>query len=52
MNFPVRYGDGWGMMGNWSGFSNLYLALNLITWILIIAILVAILRWLWKKGGK
>lgn len=24
----------------------------LVTWVLIIAILVAILRWLWKKGDK
>lgn len=27
-------------------------ALSLVTWVLIIAVLVAILRWLWKKGGK
>lgn len=30
----------------------LHSTLALITWILIIAVLAALLRWLWKKGSK
>lgn len=29
-----------------------YSVLWFVTWILVIAILVALLRWLWKKGDK
>ncbi len=51
MNYPVKYGGGdWGMMGGYV--PSLYSALHLITWFLVIAILAALLRWLWKKGGK
>lgn len=41
----------------WWGGSNqsvfwLFLALWLITWILIIVTLIVLIRWLWKKGDK
>lgn len=26
--------------------------MHLVTWLLVIAVLVALLRWLWKKGDK
>lgn len=30
----------------------IYSILSLVTWILVIAVLFALLRWLWKKGDK
>ncbi len=54
---PYRLGNpavmrGWygGAVGN-SYVAAIYTALELITWMLVIAILVALLRWLWKKGN-
>lgn len=49
---PMSRGvDGsWAAMGSYGAY--LHLAFSIITWILVIAILVAVLRWLWKKGGK
>lgn len=37
-------GDGTGL---W-----LYSLLWLVTWVLVIAVLIALVRWLWKKGDK
>lgn len=33
-------------------FWQLHWVLELVTWILLIALLAAAVRWLWKKGGK
>ena len=52
---------GWqGMMGNWSGgmmggqffgiFGFVFPVLMLAFWGLIIALLIALVRWVWKKG--
>lgn len=38
------FGDGTGV---W-----LFGLLWLVTWVLVIAILIALVRWLWKKGDK
>ncbi|MDO8503973.1 MAG: hypothetical protein Q7S60_04790 [bacterium] len=41
--------------GNWAGGSYLWqghLILGVVTWVLLIAVLVALFRWLWKKGNK
>lgn len=35
--------------GGWMWFGGVFW---LVTWILVVAVLVALLRWLWKKGGK
>lgn len=47
---------GWGSMmssvGAGDGFVWTAMILSWLTWILIIAVLVAAIRWLWKKGGK
>lgn len=49
-NYLGRYGDGsWGMMGGYG--PGLYSAFHIITWFLVICVLAALLRWLWKKGG-
>ncbi len=50
MNYGFRAGDNWGMMGGYE--PSLISALHLITWFLVICVLVALLRWLWKKGEK
>jgi hypothetical protein len=42
-NHPMMMG--WGGNGIW-----IYSILSLITWTLLIAVLFALLRWLWKKG--
>lgn len=45
MMLPYQNGGGrvfWGL--HW--------ILGLATWILIVAVLVALVRWLWKKGNK
>lgn len=44
-NHPMMMGM--GTNGIW-----IYSILSLVTWILIIAVLIALLRWLWKKGDK
>lgn len=44
-NHPMMMG--WGANGVW-----IYSVLSLVTWILVIAVLIALLRWLWKKGDK
>lgn len=44
-NHPMMMGM--GTNGIW-----IYSILSLITWILLIAVLFALLRWLWKKGDK
>lgn len=38
-------GDNWGVLGIWG-------VLNLITWILVMLVLIALLRWLWQKGDE
>lgn len=47
------YGDkDWGrgmMSGGWGG---VHYGLGLITWVILIAFLVAATRYLWKKAGK
>ena len=49
------YWSGHPMMG-WFGNSNASWVVGsvfwLITWLLIIAVLVALVRWLWKKGDS
>lgn len=47
----------WMMSGSWNQMTGLGWfwfggIVWLITWILVIAVLVALLRWLWKKGDK
>lgn len=52
MRFGTESADRVPMMG-WLGDGTgiwFYALLWLVTWILIIAVLVALLRWLWKKG--
>lgn len=41
-----------GLTGMGAGWMWLGSLIWLATWILIIAVLVALLRWLWKKGGE
>ena len=49
-------GLGRGMMGSWGATSGGLFAIHLIfgysTWILLIVLLVALIRYFWKKGGK
>lgn len=42
------------MMMGWGGTNGIWIhsILALVTWVLIIAVLIALLRWLWKKGDK
>ncbi len=49
-NYAARGGDGWGMMGGYG--TSLFSVFHIITWFLVICVLVALLRWLWKKGEK
>lgn len=42
----------WFMMGWGNGWMWLLGALWLLTWVLVLLVLVALLRWLWKKGEK
>lgn len=45
--------NGWGMMGNYGTvFGWLFPLLWIITWVLFVAALFALVRWLWKKGDK
>lgn len=37
------------MGGSWSWLGGI---LWLVTWVLVVAVLIALLRWLWKKGSK
>lgn len=47
------YGNNWGMMGNNLGAEwTVHYVLGIITWFLVICVLAALLRWLWKKGNK
>jgi len=41
-------------MMQWAGENSLwfYELLHLLTWVLVIAVLVSLTRWLWKKGDK
>ena len=41
-------------MMQWAGGNGLWIygLLCIVTWILVIAVLIALLRWLWKKGDK
>ncbi len=54
---PQYYGGfgGRGMMG-WAGTNPglfwVYGILSFITWVLVIAALVAFIRWIWKKGDR
>lgn len=41
-----------GWLGNNSGTWFVGIIFCLITWLLIIAVLVALVRWLWKKGDS
>ncbi|MBI4099680.1 hypothetical protein HY440_01610 [Candidatus Microgenomates bacterium] len=49
-NFGRFSSDGWGMMGGYD--ASLFLVFHIITWFLVICVLAALLRWLWKKGSK
>lgn len=40
-----------GLTGMGAGWMWLGGIIWLVTWILVIAVLLALLRWLWKKGG-
>lgn len=45
----------WGgpqMMGGWPSGFWIWQILGWITWILVIAALVAFIRWMWKKGDR
>jgi len=41
-----------GMFGGWQAGFWIWLILGLLTWILIIIALIALIRWMWKKGDK
>lgn len=38
-----------GMGGGWMWLGGIFW---LVTWVLMVAVLVALLRWLWRKGNK
>ncbi len=40
------------MMGSGTNSVWIFSTLTLVTWILVIAVLIALLRWLWKKGDN
>ncbi|MBI3282484.1 hypothetical protein HYZ70_00220 [Candidatus Curtissbacteria bacterium] len=46
-----RYHSMMGWLGNGTGIW-FYGVLWLVTWILIVAVLAALVRWLWKKGDS
>lgn len=48
MGYVGRHGDK-GMSGSFLG---LHLVLGVTTWILVVAMLAAATRYLWKKGGE
>lgn len=41
-----NYGGGFSPFGSWFGL------LHFITWVLVIALLAGLVRWVWKKGDK
>lgn len=44
---------GWGYNPTWMmGGIPLVGVFNLITWVLLIVLLIALIRWIWKKGNK
>ncbi len=43
------YNPAWMMGGAWPQFVGVF---NLITWVLFIIFLIAVIRWVWKKGDK
>ena len=46
-------GYGWGVDQNiGGGFWGVHYGLGVVTWIVVIAFLVAATRYLWKKGGR
>ena len=47
-NHPMMW---WGGSGG-SSFFWFHAILALITWVLVIIVLIALARWLWKKGDK
>ena len=53
-NFDGRWGyhPMMGLAGTNPGFFWFYGILWLVTWVLVIVALVALIRWLWKKGDK
>ncbi len=59
MNNFVRYNNNWVPgQGGYTGWAvnpvvaSIHAALSVITWLLVIAILIALLRWLWKMGSR
>lgn len=54
--YDDRYWSNGPMMWGWGGQNPtlwwLHGILAVITWVLFIAVLAALLRWLWKKGDK
>lgn len=46
----MNWNQSWGMMGQ-GGFW-LWSILSWATWVLVLVVLVALIRWLWKKGNK
>lgn len=55
--YPLdRYGSGYHPMAAWmqgnSAFLYLHSLLALVTWTLIVILLIALIRWLWKKGDN
>lgn len=48
-NFVQRGGEGAMMGPGWMWLGGI---IWLVTWVLVILVLVALLRWLWKKGGE
>ena len=40
------------MLGGSNAFFWIHAVLAFVTWVLVVAVLVALVRWLWKKGDK
>ena len=54
-NFDDRYFRFNHPMMEWMGDTTgiwIYSLLCIVTWIIVIAVLIALLRWLWKKGDQ
>ena len=45
---------GKGMIGDGYGYSvgGVHIILSVVTWIIVLAVLIALARWLWLKGDK
>lgn len=44
---------GWGYNPAWMmGGTQFVGVFNLITWVLLVILLIAVIRWVWKKGDK